>query len=233
MVMFGFLTRLFFGPSVPAIESVSDIPKKKSEIKEYVERYPDHDHIYCFARDGKNKELPRNDSFLFLSGSTVVNECFRVLTLDRMDLFEPNDKDIFILRQKINSRRKEKSHDIISRKQMTVCELLLSFDLPCCRAARDMVEQDHYVSLQCMYAMLEKRYFLPTYCKNYESFAKSNQTLGITSFESLWKRIRKYEKRGFSAEFKVFRRPKFWLDFKEYSNADAYKSPLALERDQY
>src|SRR5205807_9887689 len=60
--------------------------------------------------------------------------------------------------------------DIVHTKAKTVEELLLNFDLPCCRAGFNS-KNDYWVSAQCLYALLTGRYYLPSYLKDYSAFS--------------------------------------------------------------
>lgn len=120
--------------------------------------------------------------------------------------FEPGDVDIFFLDSPFPHRLRLHGHDFVMTKAKTVEELLLNFDLPCCRAAYN-VKRDYWVSAQCLYSMMMGRYPMPTYTTSLTLFTKmivehrNGNTLGKTEdflFKRLEERTTKYKDRGFT-----------------------------------
>lgn len=82
-------------------------------------------------------------------------------------------------------------------------ELLLHFDLSCCRVAVNCIE-DVYVSAQCLASIIRGTYPLPQYVKNKDAFLhrvlkdKSyDYDVASSMYERISKRIAKYEERDF------------------------------------
>jgi len=121
----------------------------------------------------------------------------------------PGDTDIFFLNSEINNRLVLPGIDLVHTKAKSVEELILNFDLPCCRAAFNS-KHDFWISSQCLYSLLTGKYYLPLYLKNRDSFNtlllqhRNGDPMKVTDnflYERLIQRITKYHQRGFKCEW--------------------------------
>lgn len=166
------------------------------------------DVIYRFSLAAKHSCYFQDSSFehrepqSVIAGSSALAHLTKCLLGDCT--WQANDNDVFILGAKGNSRSKFETVDVIHREAKSVAELLLSFDLPCCRVAYS--NDEIFVSEQALFAIFFKKYFfLDIYSektllkafsekddansKNYTDFVK----LIIRKVEA---RIEKYRVRG-------------------------------------
>lgn len=87
-------------------------------------------------------------------------------------IWKPTDTDIFFLNAKKAHRSCIGSADFVYAPEKTVEELLLNFDLPCCRVAINPA-RDIWVSGQCLAAIFSKKYYLPAYVQKRDTFFKA------------------------------------------------------------
>ena len=122
--------------------------------------------------------------------------------------FTPNDTDIFVIDSGLNNRLITPTVDIVYTVAKSVDELLLNFDLPCCRAAYSA--GGYWVSAQCLKSLLYGYYHLPMYTKDTESMKKlfqihrNGDPMKVSEealHKKLFDRIKKYEDRGFEVIF--------------------------------
>jgi len=120
-----------------------------------------------------------------------------------------NDIDIFFLGSEIPHRMYMGTTDIVHTKCKTVEDLLLNFDLPCCRAAFNS-RHDFWISAQCLYSLLTGTYPVPTYVQNKDKFIdllkvhRNGDPMHVNEeslFERIQSRIAKYEERGFKVNW--------------------------------
>lgn len=133
---------------------------------------------------------------------------------DRVDRqWKASDVDIFILGAKKPARVPPINGlglDLVHVVDETIEDLLLNFDLPCCRAAID-AEYNWHVSAHCLAAMITEEYFMPSYLQHENALRAliGQQHLASTCTESkregaikwlfsrLEDRIDKYRRRGY------------------------------------
>lgn len=102
---------------------------------------------------------PQSTSSIFLS---LIGFMPQGLKIDKIyGDFIPTDIDIFVINSSMNQRNIADGVDIIHTVSTSVEELLLNFDLPCCRAAYNST--GFWVSAQCLVALFTGEYFLPEY----------------------------------------------------------------------
>jgi hypothetical protein len=120
--------------------------------------------------------------------------------------FTPTDLDMFFLNSPIPNRMVLPGVDLVHTKAKSVEELLLNFDLPCCRAAFNS-KNDYWISAQCLYALFTGKYPLPAYVKDEAVFTtlltkhRNGDPMKLSEkhlFTRMQERITKYEKRGFN-----------------------------------
>lgn len=111
--------------------------------------------------------------------------------------FTSNDTDLFVLNNVQNHRVNIGELDVVYKSYKTPEELLIHFDLPCCRAARDL-NNTFYVSLHCLYSLFTGEVYLPRIYSDEQKYNKVIKDLGIKSrWSKLQFRIAKYEDRGY------------------------------------
>lgn len=209
--------------SVPVtINGCSDLqsPEKRQEISQWCQKNPLDDYIYSFPcpdfdfspdrPNSRRNAVSPNDWVVAGSAALfkfVRNFMFGVEHLLSKSLSEPNDTDIFLLGSSGPHRCPIGKVDIVHAPEKTVEELLLNFDLPCCRVATNS-HFDYWISIHCLNAIFTGKYYLPSYCNNVDNFTnklRQHRDQGTilpsaesTLFTRLQERIRKYDTRGFS-----------------------------------
>ena len=208
---------------IPKIETLDDIYNKQKEVVEYVESNKDKDHIYFIKGKGRYERgtymqgVFEVKSDFYIAGSAALNKFNEVPCKkyrSHVKSFDPGDTDIFIVNSDRKFRSQFGSTDIVYTRDKTIEDLLLNFDLPCCRIATNP-NGDYWISAQCLYAILTGKYFLPGYLLSFGTFypmigkypgeelKKESKEKIIKSAEYLHKRlldrIEKYSKRGFTA----------------------------------
>lgn len=120
--------------------------------------------------------------------------------------FEPTDTDIFFLNSEMNHRLLLDNVDLVHTKAKSVEELLLNFDLPCCRAAFNS-KHDFWISAQCLHSLLTGTYYLPSYLSNIDKFSgilemyrygDGLNPMDKHMYDRLMHRIEKYKGRGYN-----------------------------------
>ncbi len=209
---------------LPIIKSSSDLQRKeiRDQIIQWCQQNPLEDHVYSFPHT--DVDFSPNQPNSSRNAAGPVTWCvagsaalYKVVTnfLFNMDdrrvqvLEQPNDTDIFFLNSPGPHRSPIGKADIVHAPEKTVEELLLNFDLPCCRAATNS-HFDYWVSIQCLASILSGNYYMPRYCFNKQTFREklmkhrnSNQPGGLSCgepmlFDRLQERIKKYQLRGFN-----------------------------------
>lgn len=141
----------------------------------------------------------------YIAGSAAL-KCLSNL-MGQSSKWTAGDIDCFIPKMKRNYRQQiqELNLDMVCRKEENIGEVLLDFDIPCCRVAYDPANLNFYVSYQTLMALQVGYYYLPEYLKSIDSLL---QKLSITRpkkikawthlFERFQTRIQKYQERGFN-----------------------------------
>lgn len=114
--------------------------------------------------------------------------------------FEANDTDMFILNAETKKRFDLNGIDIIYIKHPTADDLILDFDLPCCRAARDL-QNNFTVSLQCLASLLNGVVYVPHYLKTKELYDQIVGKQRRVCFDKVKFRQDKYISRGYAMEY--------------------------------
>ena len=208
---------------LPDIKKVDDISKYKVDISKYVDYNKNNDYVYYFPSKGKRYYESYFNGQIESSGKIECNnwciagskalELFITNYKDKLSLNKnlnvvSNDTDIFFLDSKIPYRFNVGTTDIVHEKSKTVDELLLNFDLPCCRIATNS-NGDWWISIQCIDALLSGKYYLPKYFEDFGKFYKvlctiKDKNKGNVNSKFLYTRSQarcdKYLKRGFKYE---------------------------------
>lgn len=204
----------------PSFKFLGDILEKKSgqdAIIQYVEANPDDDFVFEFPTPRKLGEtIPDNNNKGCVAGSAILHEIQflfdakdkKLSFLDKKELnWKPTDIDFWILGMPYAKRRAPMrwnsysdsvayEFDIIHAKQKTPAELILAFDLPPTRAARDASAL--WISIQCLYSIITKKYPLSSNIEATAKKAESETPAAAFLFGRLEERIRKYKGRGFT-----------------------------------
>lgn len=239
--------------TVPTITSISDLSNSQlvQQVATWSKLNPLKDHIYEFIFkpfDLERKSSPANancDNWC-IAGSSALHQVVKthstIFKLDSFSKLPPSDTDIFFLNSKGPHRYKIGATDIVHTLEKSVSDLLLNFDLPCCRAAVNS-RFDVWISIHCLNSLFQGTYYLPEYCRNKDQFCKildsnrkgtSNLNTGPESvlFARLTERIAKYQKRGFTANFvdtgHVLRWIRNRFTYAEWSFDDSNEEPLAI-----
>lgn len=127
--------------------------------------------------------------------------------------WKPKDIDIFYIgcsqshRMQLTSPLTGENYaicDLVFCTEESYEDVLLKFDLPCCRVGFDF-KCDFYVSIQALNAILTGNMYLPKYLSSCEEFVgkliRSDYLRSETSFKQVWElfneRLKKYGSRGF------------------------------------
>ena len=208
---------------IPEIKSFSDVRNHVEEINAFVKSFPLEDHVYYFPNPFPVKhetesccpERPGLETFAmipntkdtYIAGSAAVHYVQKhVSDLIRMH-WQPSDADMFTLGCDVNNRYSLGIIDMVQAKETTIEELLLNFDLGCCRAAFDR-HLNIWVSIQCLSAIFNHKYPMPKYMKDHDSFVSylHNNRVDLLDrahgaetmmYRRFMDRIKKYSDRGF------------------------------------
>lgn len=209
------------------ITSFADILLKKDEIIKAVRDNPIEDKVFIIPM---YNNLAKDDTKYCIAGSAAMVLCHKLLKYEQLKLsdksklygkFENTDTDIFFL-DSPNSRVKCDNVDIVHVSEKTVEDLLLSFDLGCCRAALNDETETIWISMQCICSLLTGEYYLPSYLKNENEFAtvfvNYNERKMVNLFNKLIFRNAKYESRGYTCKFFDTNVKLEWVNHRIYNN---------------
>lgn len=173
------------GNTFAGIRSLYDVSNYVDEIQDYVKMNPDTDIVLYFPtpinsqRRGSGPETMTNIPYgINLQGNKVVIAGSAALHyLQQRGIYgsfsgatwKASDVDVFILNCNVNDRFPMGTVDLVKAKETTVEQLLLNFDLGCCRVAYDL-EMNFWVSLQCFNAIFKHWYPMPKYLKEKKTF---------------------------------------------------------------
>jgi hypothetical protein len=209
---------------IPEIKSFSDVRNHVEEINAFVKSFPLEDYVYCFPNPFPEKyqaedscpersglgtfAMIPNTKDTYIAGSAAVHYVQSHVANYSTLHWKPNDADMFTLGCKVNNRYSLGIIDIVQAKEETIEELLLNFDLGCCRAAFDR-HLNIWVSIQCLSAIFNHKYPMPKYMKDrttFLSYLSNNRTGSIIPnhggaedmmYVRFMNRIKKYSDRGF------------------------------------
>jgi len=122
--------------------------------------------------------------------------------------------------------------DIIRSTKKTVEDLLLSFDLPCCRVAQDAAGK-FYFTAQAFEAIFTGEVIMPGYCnpdhkddalaKMYKQVTKARRQDADFYADRVYTRIKKYMSRGFTIKFVETEKPMEFLSRVNIKFIDNYR----------
>lgn len=197
------------------IEGLYNAAKFADEIQDYVKMNPDKDIILYFPSPfGKFLEIQTPGNKIVVAGSSALWYLQQHVAAFRSFSgcqWKASDIDVFILGCSANDRFSMGPTDLVRAKETTVEQLLLNFDLGCCRVAYDF-QMNFWVSLQCLNSIFKHWYPLPSYMKEKNSFTQllrnsrkpgeypeyGAESMMYTRFQE---RIKKYSNRGFGVRW--------------------------------
>ena len=138
--------------------------------------------------------------------------CKRLDPVKKPPLFsQPNDYDLFFIGSKKAHRNTLGNLDFVYCPEKTVEELLLNFDLGCCRVAMNPAN-DLWISAHALSAIFTGTYYLPAYLRNETTFTETltkyttdskSTTKNVHSYlyGRLTERLHKYKDRGLTVKW--------------------------------
>jgi len=221
---------------VPSIlfqpEKLSDLRDEtfQKTLIQFIKRNPDVDFVYNmklpkYRESDVNRNLFQGHASLsalpdemcngiFIGGSSALISVQGYFKGNANINWKSNDVDVFYLNCKSNSRMNNApgNMDWIFCKEKTIEDVLLNFDLPCCRVGYDF-KYNYYISAQALVAILTGKMYLPEYFKTQFDFeAKLNEyefsgeeeykhTLTKMIINRFYERVKKYQSRGFKSVY--------------------------------
>jgi len=157
--------------------------------------------------------------------------------------FKPGDTDIFFINSSEHYRFQTGNIDFVYTKIDSVENLLLNFDLPCCRAGFNH-EEAFYISAHCLYSILTGSYFLPVFLDDKKAFKAIMKENGVDDgnnwhsssylFERLHTRIATYQSRGFVCLYQQTTTIPSWIlsrfHYAEWKRLKTLKQEEALKK---
>jgi hypothetical protein len=208
--------------TAPVVASFEDILKLKFEIIDYASKYPTLDVVYYLPMSSTyaSTAAAAAAANTFIAGSSALHRFITTLraspeSVRPSNRWECNDYDVFTINAKSKALLTMGPVQLVDVMYKSVQEMLLDFDLPCCRVAINS-HKDYYVSLQCLAAILSGVYALPSCFKSKEGLIafinESEEAKKLTDkvrkeridaisdfrYERLSERIDKYKGRGFN-----------------------------------
>jgi hypothetical protein len=171
------------------------------------------------------KNLPMNEfakkerrSDICIAGSSALWRLHGILN-GKSPNWKPKDTDIFLLGSSSDNRfyKTDYNLDIVHSTSKTCQDLILAFDLPCCRVAYDF-NFTFYVSIQTLAAIFSGKMYLPKYFETelqFKQILDKHSTIKkdwekntfIPNFyynklaKRLQERIKKYRSRGYAPKY--------------------------------
>ena len=167
---------------------------------------PFDDKIYKITVD-KNRDCDTNNRNSYVSGSKALQLFYEAInkntTIELTCGLIPGDTDIFFLNSGKVDRVKLGNVDLVYTTYKKIDDVLLSFDLPCCRVSTDN-SGNFWISAQCLVAIFDGTVIMPEYVKDkkklfkmYQDHAGSGCGWINNHIDKLEARINKYQSRGF------------------------------------
>jgi hypothetical protein len=208
---------------------LSDIMDKEfqNHLTEFIKKNPEVDFVYRFDLPECKDEpylmqghkalsaLPLDTGKgIFVGGSAALHYVVSfVKGLSTLN-WKATDSDIFFLNCTENTRMTGTpgTLDFIFCKDKTIEDVLLNFDLPCCRVGFDF-KYNYYVSAQALVAIFTGKMYMPDYfCNENEFMNKLNQyrmsnapahadSINRTIVKRFYERVKKYQSRGFKTVY--------------------------------
>lgn len=200
----------------------------QSLLVEFVKKNPEIDFVYRFDLppcSNSDRGLMQGHKSLsalpfdtgkgiFVGGSAALHYVTSfVKGLSTLN-WKATDVDIFFLNCPENTRMSEApgNLDFIFCQDKTVEDVLLNFDLPCCRVGFDF-KYNYYVSAQALVAIFTGKMYMPEYFNNENDFMnKLSQYFLVNApahahsitqmiVKRFYERVKKYQSRGFKTVY--------------------------------
>lgn len=213
-------------------KTLSDIKDKsfQSLLVEFVKKNPEIDFVYRFdlppcgnvdrglMQGHKSLSLLPFDTGkgIFVGGSAALHYIASfVKGLSTLN-WKATDVDLFFLNCSENTRMSEApgNLDFVFCQDKTIEDVLLNFDLPCCRVGFDF-KYNYYVSAQALVAIFTGKMYMPEYFNNENDFMKKLYSYSIADtpdrshaysitrmiVKRFYERVKKYQSRGFKTVY--------------------------------
>lgn len=165
-------------PQYNRMEGLKFFIENKAEIQAWCEKNPTADDVYYVSED-ETLPLYLTEPSVVMAGSCIVaglhKEIRYIADANKLiysDIcgWKPSDIDIFHLGTDKPIRNKDLCGvDLVHVTDKTVTDLLLNFDLPCCRAARDF-KGNLWITAQCVNSILTGVQMIPESISTPEKF---------------------------------------------------------------
>lgn len=210
-----------------SLEDTRDVTFQKFLIA-FIQKNPDIDFVYRFDLSNVGKESaawslqglkhlakmsPDSVKGVFVAGSAALHYMDEYYHGNKVN-WKSNDVDLFYLGCESNNRMQGPGClDFVFCKEKTIHEVLLNFDLPCCRVGFDF-KYSFYISAQALVALFTGKMYLPSYFSDGHEFVKKLQEYnfvdqGKSYYDGIHRmivgrlneRIKKYQSRGFKSVY--------------------------------
>ena len=150
--------------------------EKRMEIQKWCEKNQNNDQVYFVPVAAPNVEITIPTPSVVMAGSSIVSGIVSYFEAkSNLPQWQSSDIDIFHLGMEKPIRNSNLCNvDLVHVTDNTVTELLLNFDLPCCRAARDF-NGNLWISAQCINAVLTGTQYLPDCLSTREKFFETGK----------------------------------------------------------
>ena len=196
-----------------------EIPSKIHEILTWKECNPIDDYIIHFPCNNI-RALAHLSSLRNIDGYIVGSSALKRLIIDleskNKKKWKPKNPEIFFLNQNDNKRVYFLPFDVVQRKEKTIAEVILNFELPVCRVAINF-SYDYWISAQCLSSIYSGKQNIPYYLKDNTILMKTIGTIGKKEVDAeteffniekneeflnrFHKHIKKYKKRGYDVNW--------------------------------
>ncbi len=151
---------------------------------------------------------------IFVGGSSALHYVCCYIKGENKVNWKSKDVDVFFLNCKENSRMEQApgNLDFVFCKDKTIEEVLLNFDLPCCRVGFDF-KYNYYVSAQALVSIFTGKMYMPEYFETSQEFNKMLRSNPIINEQQtcdyfiemivrrFYERVQKYQSRGFKTVY--------------------------------
>ncbi len=151
---------------------------------------------------------------LFVGGSTALHYITCYLKGENNVNWKSTDVDLFFLNCVVNSRMEGApgALDFVFCKEKTIEDVLLNFDLPCCRVGFDM-KYNFYISAQALVSIFTGKMYLPSFFSTPHDFTQKlaeykdlesgwhHQSVTKMIVNRFYERVKKYQSRGFKTVY--------------------------------
>ncbi len=209
--------------SVHALKDLREIDFQNKVI-DFVKKHPQIDFVYQFKLPKTTNKNPQSfqgheclsklpddtGKGVYMAGSSALHRLMCYFKGDSKVPWKSSDVDLFFVGCPKSTRMifAPSGADFIFCKEKTIEEVLLNFDLPCCRVGLDF-KYNFYVSIQALCAIFTGKMYLPHYLSDSLKFHEKldeyrridpdwgTKSLNVMITKRFYERIQKYQSRGF------------------------------------